>query len=111
MAVHNLGEDCTAAAGRGTDELGHVDPARKRPYSSYHVRPSPRPRDPSSTAAAAATAAVLSHTVVVLGNDDGRPAIPAIPAGASTLLDEVTERPGQADVDNESYVGDIDPGA
>ena len=46
-----------------------------------------------------------------MGYNDGRLARPAVPAGAPALLDEVAERPGQADVDDESYVWDVDPGA
>ena len=108
MAVYDPGEDRTTAAGRGADELGHVDPARRLRLCGYHARPGAG-HHLSTAAAAAAAVDAFSRTAVVLGCDDGRPARPTVPAGTPALLDEVAERPGQADVDDEPYVRDIDP--
>ena len=109
MAVYDLGEDRTTVAGRGADELGHVGPARRQRLYGYHARPGASYYLSTAAAAAATTVDAFSRTAVVLGYDDGRPARPTVLAGTPALLDEVAERLGQADVDDESYVGDIDP--
>ena len=97
VLVYNLGEDrTTAARRRGANELGYVVTACKRPRGSSGVSPG---HDP-----AAAVAFSSCRTVVLLGYNDGRLAWPAIAASAPALLNEVVERLGQADVDDEPYV-------